>query len=60
LRLSRVIVRKYRGIKDTGPFEDGTAAWVWSIPSARIVLTSFYYDHHLPTLVQAFSFVLPA
>lgn len=44
-------------LKDA-PFEGGTAAWVWSIPSARIVLTSFYYDHHLPALVQAF--VLPA
>jgi hypothetical protein len=40
LRLSRVIVRKYRGIKDTGPLEDRTAAWVnWS--GLATLLSSF-------------------
>jgi hypothetical protein len=43
-------------LKDA-PFEAPTEAWVWNILSARIVLTSLYYDHHLPALVQAF--VLP-
>ena len=36
------------------PFAEGTEAWVWAASSARIVLTSFDYDHKLPALVQAF------
>jgi hypothetical protein len=40
------------------PVADGTQAWVWAAPTARVVLTSFEHDHHLPALVQAF--VIPA
>jgi hypothetical protein len=36
------------------PFAEGTEAWVWAASSARIVLTSFDYDHKLPALVQGF------
>ena len=39
---------------EEAPFAQGTEAWVWVVPSARIVLTSFEYDHKLPALVQAF------
>ena len=39
------------------PFEQGTEAWVWATASARVVLTSYEYDHHAPAL--ALAFVLP-
>ena len=42
---------------DTAPFEQGTEAWIWTTPCARIVLTSYEYDPHMPALVLAF--VLP-
>lgn len=39
------------------PFEQGAEGWAWTTPSARIILTSYEYDHHMPALVLAF--VLP-
>jgi hypothetical protein len=39
------------------PFEQGTEAWAWTTLSARIVLSSYEYDPHMPALVLAF--VLP-
>jgi hypothetical protein len=42
---------------EDAPFEQGTEAWVWVTPSARVVLTSYEYDPHAPAL--ALAFVLP-
>src|SRR5260370_15832425 len=41
----------------SAPIQDGTEAWVWATPWARIALTSFEYDHHPPALVHVF--ILP-
>ncbi len=46
------------GSLDNAPWQDGTQAWVWALPTARVVLTSFEYDRGARALVQAF--VLPA